>query len=805
MYSASAEAIDLLSKNYHQIVRIEFDGTQETIELTEGDILERSFSINRASVSGDTIEIGSAIAAELKLKLDNRHGKFNDTTFEGAELHVTLGVKKWDARRWENAVIQWIPCGYFTVDEPPRTLNAISLTALDRMMKFDRDVGATEITFPISVENLINRCCSVCGVTLATGTLTGLPNLAYLVSELPETQDALTYRTLIRWAAGITGTCAYIDWDGKLRFGWYTQTGKILTAGDRYSSDLQENDVTLTGVVFTDPDDVQFIAGTSEYSLNITGNGLIQHDAQVVVNALYTARGGFTYRPYTAVVKPLPYLYPLDMITFVDKDGVQHSTIITNLTFTINGHTQIAGKGETTQIKGYSTPSGITTTQTAILERMKRAVDKRVTAREQAVLELNEIMSSALGLYRTILTDNTGAEHYYFHDKATLAASTVIYTLTSGGFAVTDDWNDGNPTWQYGLSRDGNAVVNTLSAYKITADMIGVDFQQALDNAYATHSELTTAISLSEQGISANIATTLQSYYTKTETDTAFTVSEQGIRQYVSQTYETISDGNALRQRITTAESKITDSAIISTVTATQNGVAAVESIISQNADEIRLQANSISWSAEHSSLTAAGKLKVRDAEILGTLVCKSSDEYLVVVPPQQSGVHYMDKDGNEVSAAEYAQLTEEEIIERGITEVYPVIWDGVSELIAGTDATVDPTKIIAANGRLYLLDDDQTGALRGTLRINNDRMVLAAGLDTPLVLQSVDYSPGTTIINEIQVDDTGVHFNLAPFNGGIHIDTYSGLTVPVYIVDYNGNQHTLQFYHGILVDYSVT
>ncbi|MBR1733804.1 MAG: hypothetical protein IJ729_08770, partial [Alloprevotella sp.] len=485
-------------------------------------------------MSGDRLEIGSAVAAELKLQLDNRDGRFDETTFEGAELFVEIGVKKWDAREWEHAIMHWIPCGYFTVDEPPRALRTINLSALDRMVKFDRVVDTSLIQFPISVEMLVNRCCTICGVTLASGQLVNLPNKDYLVSNMPSTEQAITYRNLIRWAAAIMGTCAYIDWEGKLRFQWYVDCEQSIDGSKRYSSDMLEQDVTITGIAFTDTDKVQYLAGTKDYALDMTGNFLIQHDAQQVVNTIYQRIGGFTYRPYTATIKPSPYLFPLDVIDYVDKNGDSHVSVITNVTFTINGNTKIDGKGETTQASGYATPSGMTAWQSAILEQMKVATDNKITSRQQSVLELNELIANALGLYKTLVTDENGGVKYYFHNAVTLNDSSVIYTMNAGGFAVTDDWNNGDPTWQYGLSRDGNAVINALSAYKVTADLIAVDYTNgvlaqastATDNKlsnYSTTEEMNTAISLSASGISASIA---QTYETKSEAATLLTTAQ---------------------------------------------------------------------------------------------------------------------------------------------------------------------------------------------------------------------------------------------------------------------------------------
>ena len=97
MYSISTDTLALLNLNTKQTVVITCYGTEETITITEADIIQGSFAIDRYCVSGDKIEIGSAISSELTLTLDNHDGRFDDYVFEGAEMYVQIGVKK--ARR----------------------------------------------------------------------------------------------------------------------------------------------------------------------------------------------------------------------------------------------------------------------------------------------------------------------------------------------------------------------------------------------------------------------------------------------------------------------------------------------------------------------------------------------------------------------------------------------------------------------------------------------------------------------------------------------------------------------------------
>ena len=93
-YPITAEALDLFTNSYRQVVEISFNGVNENIKLSEQDISLGGFSVNRYCVSGNKIEIGSAIAAELSLSLDNSDGRFDEVFFEGAELYVRVGSKK---------------------------------------------------------------------------------------------------------------------------------------------------------------------------------------------------------------------------------------------------------------------------------------------------------------------------------------------------------------------------------------------------------------------------------------------------------------------------------------------------------------------------------------------------------------------------------------------------------------------------------------------------------------------------------------------------------------------------------------
>lgn len=87
-------------------------------------------------------------------------------------------------------------------------------------------------------------------------------------------------------------------------------------------------------------------------------------------------------------------------------------------------------------------------------------------AYQKASVALSELISNSLGVYYTEIKDETGASHYYLHDQPLLENSSTIYTHNAGGYAFTNSgWNNGNPDWQYGFTKDGNAVFNKVCAY----------------------------------------------------------------------------------------------------------------------------------------------------------------------------------------------------------------------------------------------------------------------------------------------------------------------------------------------------
>lgn len=407
MVNVSQDIIKSFNEGNKQTALIEVTAGSKTFTITDADIIQGGLKIDRYCVTNSKIEVGSAVASELSLKLRNYDGKFNDVSFEGAVLNVKIGIKL--SSVLEGATlgkgilgrmilgsassdqdVAYVPCGLFIVDTPPRKLSTISISALDYMVLFDREVNASALSFPIHVDALIQKICSICNVTLATD-VSVLPNHYFSIGGLPDTNQKLTYRQLLQWCAQLTGTCSFMDGSGRLVLKWYEQTGVTITASERYSSDMLENDITITGFTCDDGKGNTYLSGTADYTIDLSDCGFLTNAYEGVLKELQAARGGFAYRPYSATIKSSPYLFPLDMIRYKDKDGVVHDTIVTNVTLALNCNTAISGAGETVTSSSYAqSTSGVTSQQAATDRANLEKINQTATQTNQTKNDLTQ-------------------------------------------------------------------------------------------------------------------------------------------------------------------------------------------------------------------------------------------------------------------------------------------------------------------------------------------------------------------------------------------------------------------------------
>ena len=343
MYPIDSDVLALFQSGAYQQARI----TMGNVTIGNDRIIQGGLKINRYCSTGNTAMVGSCIAAELTLTLENSDGYYNNTNFVGRELFVEIGVA--DA----NDDMHYVPMGYFGIDESPRKKNKLSISALDRMLWFEIAADKTALTFPCTITELLQDICAECGVTWSVSALT---NGSYTVDEYPDT--ARTYRDILSWICEVTGTNAYFNYDGELVLAWYsTSSAATLTVQNRITSDTSEESIVLTGVEI-ETETQTYTAGLPDYALKISLNPLLKEDVQSVANAINLVVNRFTYKAFSATVLSMPHIYPMDGLTFVDSDGNSFFVAVTDWTFKMNGNTELRGRGESSRAASYVNPYG---------------------------------------------------------------------------------------------------------------------------------------------------------------------------------------------------------------------------------------------------------------------------------------------------------------------------------------------------------------------------------------------------------------------------------------------------------------
>lgn len=474
MYPITSAGLAALREDVVQSVNILCTPTKGTaFNITDKDIIG-AVTVDWSSVTGSKLDLGSACMSELSFTLENTDGAFDDKVFEGAQLYVTTSFST-------GSTTETVPIGYYTVDSPPRKLRSIKITAYDRMAKFNRAYD-TELAYPATLYQIVADACTKCGVSqkLPTNTL----HRGVSIPKRPEA-DNLTYRQVLVWAAELMGVSLYIDYDGKLTGGWYATNAKhtVIKASDRFTSgntDFAENSIVFSGVriVGNDENKTEYLAGTKDYAFNVEGNLLAQSDMNLstLATELKTARCSLTYTPMSCTTHSFPHLRPLDIMKFETAQGTK-KVVLTNVKWqSQNRCTKLEGKGETATQSGYATMGAFTPKQRAVLEQTRAQQAAQINDYEQATLALNETIANSMGLYVTRKADSNGAVITYYHDKPTLEGSNTIYCRNAGGYAWTNNgWNNGSPNWEYGVSKDGDAVIRSIAANKISASYITTD------------------------------------------------------------------------------------------------------------------------------------------------------------------------------------------------------------------------------------------------------------------------------------------------------------------------------------------
>ena len=480
------------------------DGSELT--FSTDDLM--AYSINEATSESGKFQIGAAVIKEYSATLDNSEGKFDRYQFDGTDIQAKIGLKLADGS-WE-----YLDKGTYRIVQAKQVDLTISIKAYDNMLYFDRPYSESSLTYPASINQIIQDASIVCQVAYDASSIV---NGNLIIPERPK-DDAITFRDVISFCAQLMGCYAKINHLDALEFSWYPDTGigiidagvakngaypstddiidggsfssmpeNIISAGDisdtlayHHFYDLKgksinTDDITITGIqvaVYKEKDQVvQY--GSDGYVIAIEDNPLIQNSdiAQTVAQTAGASIIGMSFRPLSVTAQSDPCIEAGDSaIISEDWKKPAVSTVITNTTFSFGGGQKIDCTAETPTEKTYTRYSA----KTRIIAESKQDTEEQMNAYDLAVKQMNQLAANTFGFFSTTVPQPDGSVIAYRHDKKNLSDSKIVYKSGLDGFWVTRNYtgNDNTTVWENGFDSSGNAVMNILS-------VIGINFSWA--------------------------------------------------------------------------------------------------------------------------------------------------------------------------------------------------------------------------------------------------------------------------------------------------------------------------------------
>lgn len=489
----------LTNRNYYVTANVTLsDGT--TLKLGKKDFYLSGNSLVDSADSGD-FPVCVAIEKTASLSLVNDDGRFDGYNFNAARFVIFLNVQLSDR-------IETIKRGTYIVSKKPATASEISLSLLDKMHNADKTYDSN-LSFPCTVKELLSECCRQCEITLGDAVF---PNADFQIQKVPSNT---TYRTVIGMCAGIAGGNARIDendllriitfdkaftnttiYDGGTVKNWTNgddldggtlnpwTTGTVVDGGTLSNNDYHAlfsiqnlqydvDDVIVTGVKYVE-DETEYMSGQNGYVITID-NQLLSGNAQAGVEVIGNQLIGLRMRPFSCDGIANGYATFGDSVEFIDTKNRVFRSFATNVEFVFGGSTSWSCSAKSAE----EDASEFIGEQQAVVEQAKKDAEKKLSAYDVKLKQMNELAANTLGFFYTEEAQEDGSVITYRHDKPTLADSKVIYKTSADGFFLSVD---GGQTWKAGFDSNGDAVLNILYAIGIQSEWINTRGFTAKDN-----------------------------------------------------------------------------------------------------------------------------------------------------------------------------------------------------------------------------------------------------------------------------------------------------------------------------------
>lgn len=334
-------------------IEVTVESDLERLVLRDGDIVAGSLTANWRASNNKALTLGTCYSASLSFS------SFQDmnTQIQGKNLKV-MPVLYYDIG---NNAEESIPLGVFYCGEPTTFQSTTAYDCLDAMTFFDKPVTSRTVGTPF---NLLGFICSQCGVVLG--------NTSIQVNAMPNGQQTMvidpkevrTYRDALAYIATVLGGYCIIGRDGKLYVRqFHTVPDGTFIRKRRLSTSFGGYQTMFSGVT------ARFLAAENYYPYNVGdgGDGVVLDLGDIpiieasegvkrsILAAIWGMVQQIEYYPCSIDMVGDPSIEAGDMLETPDREGYMRNILLTSVTFTWHGQSNILSEGANPKITDVST------------------------------------------------------------------------------------------------------------------------------------------------------------------------------------------------------------------------------------------------------------------------------------------------------------------------------------------------------------------------------------------------------------------------------------------------------------------
>jgi hypothetical protein len=282
-------------------------------------------STEESILTSEDFKLGSATASTFELTLLNMDDSLSAKSFEGKEVQIEIGavLDKF------SQPIEYVSMGSFLVEKGNKEKTTIKLTGYDMMILFEKPY-VSSLTYPATLQQILQEACSLSGVELETTTFL---NHDYIVNEKPNL-DNVSRRQVLEYISELACSYACINRSGKVELVTFSETDIQIDSDNYYSMNLSEYEYGGIDHVVIDNEGVLKEVGTGTNVIEIKDNIFALNPTDLLINNIYNAIENFKFKPFNTTWQGNVLTAPGDLINVSYKDGEVYKSFIAKQKFT---------------------------------------------------------------------------------------------------------------------------------------------------------------------------------------------------------------------------------------------------------------------------------------------------------------------------------------------------------------------------------------------------------------------------------------------------------------------------------------